>query len=83
MDNSKVAQALSNPRGEHWQEGVSIAQNVYRILTEEYFQSYETFASTYLSTKLAKGESQKIKATEYLSLEMIHNNIHVSPSLCR
>ncbi|KAG8405442.1 hypothetical protein J3458_022097 [Metarhizium acridum] len=75
VDNSKVEEALKNPKAEHWEEGVSIAQNVYRILTDVYFKSYETFASTYLSAQLE--ERERLKATEYLSLEMIHNNIHV------
>ncbi|KAL2827352.1 hypothetical protein BDW59DRAFT_171376 [Aspergillus cavernicola] len=55
LDNAKVKDALEHPKGKHWETGVSIADNVYRILTTDYFKSYEA---------------------EYLSLEMIHNNIH-------
>lgn len=76
VDNNKVEEAIKNPKAQHWEEGVSIAQNVYRILTDVYFKSYETFSSTYLTH-----DKEHLKATEYLSLEMIHNNIHVSPPL--
>lgn len=73
MDNAKVKTALEHPEGGHWESGVSIAENVYRILSEDYFQSYETFSSTYFSDEAV------LKPVEYLSLEMIHNKIHVCP----
>ncbi|KJK87485.1 hypothetical protein H633G_08670 [Metarhizium anisopliae BRIP 53284] len=72
VDNAKIEEAMENPEAPHWQKGVSIAENVYRILTDVYFQSYETFSSTYLTH-----DKKNLKPTEYLSLEMIHNNIHV------
>ncbi|EFY96910.2 tyrosinase [Metarhizium robertsii ARSEF 23] len=72
VDNAKIEEAMENPEAPNWQKGVSIAENVYRILTDVYFQSYETFSSTYLTH-----DKKNLKPTEYLSLEMIHNNIHV------
>lgn len=69
--------ALEHPEGGNWEAGVSIAENVYRILSEDYFQSYETFSSTYFSDEAEN--KKKVKPVEYLSLEMIHNKIHVSP----
>lgn len=72
VDNAKIEEAMENPEAPHWQKGVSIAENVYRILTDVYFQSYETFSSTYLTH-----DKKNLTPTEYLSLEMIHNNIHV------
>lgn len=77
VDNAKVKTALEHPEFGHWESGVSIAENVYRILSENYFQSYETFSSTYFSKEAEK--KGKIPELEYLSLEMIHNGIHVSP----
>ena len=47
----------------------SLAHNVHRLLSENYFKSYKTFSST------LKGPGQDPK--ENLSLEMLHNNIHV------
>jgi hypothetical protein len=47
----------------------SIAHNVFRLLSDQYFKSYEPFASTIYQDQHS--------VTEYLSLEMIHNNIHV------
>lgn len=76
VDNAKIEEAMENPEAPHWQKGVSIAENVYRILTDVYFQSYETFSSTYLTH-----DKKNLTPTEYLSLEMIHNNIHVGSSL--
>lgn len=78
MDNAKVRTAIEHPEGGNWEYGVSIAENVYRILSDDYFQSYETFSSTYFSDE-AKKEGKVLKPMEYLSLEMIHNKIHVCP----
>jgi tyrosinase len=59
--------AMQNPQ---WYEGNpgSIAEAVYRLFTDEYFKSWETFSST-------KYHSVTV-GSEYLSLEYIHNNIH-------
>lgn len=78
VDNAKVRTAIEQPEGGNWESGVSIAENVYRILSDDYFQSYETFSSTYFSDE-AKKEGKVLKPMEYLSLEMIHNKIHVCP----
>jgi tyrosinase len=61
--------ALQDPR---WSDGAtgSIGELVYRLFTPNYFQSWETFASTKFH--------REHPGTDYLSLEYIHNNIHVS-----
>jgi tyrosinase len=61
--------ALQNPQ---WSDGATgnIGELVYRLFTKDYFKSWETFAST----KYYKDHPD----TDYLSLEYIHNNIHVS-----
>lgn len=56
----------------------TIWECVYKMFTKDYFKSWETFAST----KYYNDHPD----TDYLSLEYIHNNIHVScnvPSLDR
>lgn len=61
--------ALQNPE---WSAGATgtIGEMVYRLYTKNYFSSWEYFAST---KYYAEGST-----TDYLSLEFIHNNIHVS-----
>jgi tyrosinase len=61
--------ALQNPA---WSDGAtgSIGELVYRLFTPNYFQSWETFASTKFY--------HEHPGTDYLSLEYVHNNIHVS-----
>ncbi|KAL4919138.1 hypothetical protein BDW62DRAFT_209876 [Aspergillus aurantiobrunneus] len=76
VDNAKVREALEHPKGRNWEAGVSIAENVYRILTNGYFKSYEPFASTHYADYRKKVKHEKLTPNEYLSLEMIHNNIH-------
>jgi tyrosinase len=73
-NNAKVTEAF----GKHdWkQQGAkSIAHEVFRILTENYFQSYGTFSSTRYYNQIQP------KPKEWSSLEQIHNKIHVR-SLC-
>ncbi|KAL4916116.1 hypothetical protein BDW62DRAFT_212143 [Aspergillus aurantiobrunneus] len=76
MDNDKVRDALEHPKGTNWETGVSIAENVYRILTDGYFNTYKPFSSTHYCDYREKVNKEKLKPSEYLSLEMIHNNIH-------
>ncbi|PKX95965.1 tyrosinase [Aspergillus novofumigatus IBT 16806] len=58
-----------------WKQGggnQTIAHNVFRILSDNYFKSYGTFASTRYKNELP------IKiATDFFSLEEIHNHIHL------
>jgi tyrosinase len=60
--------AMQNPQ---WYEGNpgSISEAVYRLFTEDYFKSWQTFAST--------RHHNLVRPSDYLSLEYIHNNIHV------
>lgn len=67
--------ALQNPQwysiqGDPVKHTGTIGELVYRLFTKGYFKSWETFAST----KLYKDHPD----TDYLSVEYIHNNIHVS-----
>jgi tyrosinase len=61
--------ALQHPQ---WYEGNpgSIRDAVYRLFTPGYFSSYEAFASTVYH--------QTTPGSDYMSLEFVHNNIHVS-----
>jgi hypothetical protein len=52
-------------------EGV-ISENVSRLMNDTYFDSYATFASTRYTNDL--------RAEEWLSLEALHNSIHVCDS---
>jgi tyrosinase len=73
--------ALQNPQwystqGDPTTHTGAIGELVYRMFTKDYFKSWETFASTKYYSEHPD--------TDYLSLEYIHNNIHVScivPSL--
>ncbi|KAJ5404736.1 hypothetical protein N7465_006020 [Penicillium sp. CMV-2018d] len=78
VDNAKVRDALAHPIGTNWEPGKSIADNVYRILTDGYFTAYKPFSSTHYCDYRKNVEKDKPPLTpcEYLSLEMIHNNIH-------
>jgi hypothetical protein len=49
-------------------EGV-ISENVSRLMNEQYFETYAAFASTRYHFDL--------RAPEWLSLEALHNSIHV------
>jgi tyrosinase len=67
--------ALQNPQwystqGDPTTHTGAIGELVYRMFTKDYFKSWETFASTKYYTEHPD--------TDYLSLEYIHNNIHVS-----
>jgi tyrosinase len=70
-NNDRITTSLEHPDWEGEASG-SIANNVYRLLSESYFKSYEPFSSTIYQ--------KQYSVTEYLSLEMIHNNIHVKLS---
>jgi hypothetical protein len=61
--------SLQNPA---WYAGDtgSIGELVYRLFAPSYFQSWEAFAST----KMLNANP----GSDYLSVEYIHNNIHVS-----
>ena len=63
--------ALSGP-GWYGESGGSLADAVKRMLSPGYFKSWETFASTRWNNP------KDIGNTEFLSLEYIHNVIHVS-----
>jgi tyrosinase len=68
-NSGEVTKALENP---DWQDPSvtgTIRDNVHRILTESYFKSWEPFTTTKYY------DSQG--GTEWLSLEQIHNMIHV------
>lgn len=72
QQNDLVNAALQQPKwyNETIKVG-SIAEAVYRMFSPGYFSSWEAFASTlYIE--------QNSAATNFLSLEYIHNNIHVS-----
>lgn len=49
----------------------SIGEAVYRMFSPNYFDSWQAFASTLYNEKNPGGKN-------FLSLEYIHNNIHVS-----
>lgn len=51
--------------------GHFIPDAVYRMLSDEYLKNWDTFSTT------AYGPKDTESATEYLSLEFIHNNLHV------
>ncbi|KAF7591406.1 hypothetical protein BBP40_001567 [Aspergillus hancockii] len=71
-NNDKVTDSLTK---HPWGAGGgsnTIAHNVFRILSENYFQSYGPFATTRY-----KREKGPTKALEFFSLEQIHNNIHL------
>ncbi|KZT39062.1 Di-copper centre-containing protein [Sistotremastrum suecicum HHB10207 ss-3] len=75
QDNDKIRDGLrgadwfpTNDPSPPWQQD-SLGEAVYRLFSEGYFSSYDAFATT--------GYHAPQKATEYLSLEGIHNNIHI------
>lgn len=72
QNNSSITTALKNPDWGENRPKKSIAENVFRILTSDYFQSYGPFSTTRYYRELQP------RPTEWLSLEQIHNNIHVS-----
>jgi hypothetical protein len=49
----------------------SLSEAVYRLFTDDYAKSWETFSSTSYA-------NQGLPGSEWLSLEYIHNNVHVS-----
>ena len=63
--------SLQNP---YWYkgDGGSLSDAVSRMLSPRYFESWEPFSSTRWHT------SKKVKNTHFLSLEYIHNVLHVS-----
>ncbi|KZS90419.1 Di-copper centre-containing protein [Sistotremastrum niveocremeum HHB9708] len=65
-------EVVSSLRGHQWYEGEqytdTLGETVYRLFSEDYFSSYDTFSST---AYVEQGGS-----ADYLSLEDIHNNIH-------
>lgn len=62
--------ALEAPK---WYKGAlgSLSEAVYRLFTDNYARSWQTFAST-------SHAGQAMPGSEWLSLEYIHNNVHVS-----
>lgn len=67
----------NDPEGQKWKAGGTIAEAVSRMFSPSYHSSWESFATTKYSEKDEKGN---LIPTEpgYLSLELIHNKIHVS-----
>lgn len=75
-DAEKVRKALQGPltpRGET-NEKLTLKDAVFRLLTHTYSTKYEHFASTKHKPKILEA------ATGYLSLESIHNSVHVGSS---
>ncbi|KZS90384.1 Di-copper centre-containing protein [Sistotremastrum niveocremeum HHB9708] len=65
------AQVVTNLRTHAWYQPKdygTIGEAVYRLLSENYFSTYDAFAST----RLTQGQPP----ADYLSIEGIHNNIH-------
>ncbi|KZT33401.1 Di-copper centre-containing protein [Sistotremastrum suecicum HHB10207 ss-3] len=50
-----------------------ISEVVYRLFTEKYFSTYSHFAST----NYEKNEQKQKRLADFLSLEAIHNNLHL------
>lgn len=70
-DNKAVSDAFSHHIwNKNWKASGTIAENVYKLLTKEYFESWRTFAST----KYYKASED---ARSWLSLESVHNMAHV------
>ncbi|KAB8269268.1 tyrosinase [Aspergillus minisclerotigenes] len=67
QNNTEITKAFTT---HDWHGQRSIAHNVYRILTEDYFKSYEPFSYTMYRNR------PDLRATDFFSLEMIHNYIH-------
>lgn len=59
---------------QNWKAGGTIAEAVCRMFSPDYHSSWDSFATT-LNTPRGKGDATK---PGYLSLEFIHNKIHVS-----
>ena len=74
-DNEKVKDALVDPDWKGKWSG-TIKESVYRLFIADYLKSWNTFASTKYYSRMDNNDPQK--AEEWLSLEAIHNMIHVS-----
>lgn len=68
-DPDKVAKFKSKPPG-------TLADSINRLFSDEYNDTWGSFSSTKWWA-----ESARTFTTGYLSLEYIHNNIHVSTAL--
>lgn len=68
-----MASALQGPR--LLKDTVTIKDGVFRLLTHRYSTQYEHFASTKHEPK------DDVEAKGYLSLESIHNSVHVRLSI--
>lgn len=62
--------AQSDKDWNNWKAGGSIAEAVCRMFSKDYHTSWESFATT--------DGKEDGKAPGYLSLEFIHNKLHVS-----
>lgn len=74
-DADKVREALEGPLSHSTgsSDRLTLKDAVFRLLTDEYSTKYEHFASTKHKPELLEGNEAK----GYLSLESIHNSVHV------
>ncbi|OJJ44489.1 hypothetical protein ASPZODRAFT_18679 [Penicilliopsis zonata CBS 506.65] len=75
VDNKMVNENIKNAEWYKKLLAGSIADNVARLLTDDYFLDYNKFSSTRYAKHNSNGSDPC--ATEWLSLEMVHNNIHM------
>lgn len=71
MLRSKVQQQIQLHNGKTSISSHSIGDLVYRLLSPEYASTYRDFAST-----ISSNQKPPMNWQGYLSLEMIHNNLH-------
>lgn len=73
---NKALALWSDDDWQDWKAGGTISEAVYKMFSPGYHSSWESFASTRYHTEEEKGPLPE--APGYLSLEFIHNKIHVS-----